>query len=57
MSADRDANAAKNILSAALLNCSAVGHTANACLERASAPIPMVGASNFNEAGTISRVC
>jgi len=57
MSADRDANAAKNILSAALLSCYAVGHTVKACLERASAPIQMVGASDFNEAGTISQVC
>ncbi|MFH1306908.1 MAG: RNA-guided endonuclease TnpB family protein [Candidatus Micrarchaeota archaeon] len=56
MSADRDINAAKNILNAAHLSCYAVGHTVKACLKRASTPNIAFGASYFNEAGTIYQV-
>ncbi|MFH1307003.1 MAG: RNA-guided endonuclease TnpB family protein [Candidatus Micrarchaeota archaeon] len=57
MSADRDVNAAKNIINSVLLGHYAVGHTVKACLKRASTPNPVFGASNFNEAGTINQVC
>ncbi|MFH1306099.1 MAG: RNA-guided endonuclease TnpB family protein [Candidatus Micrarchaeota archaeon] len=57
MSADRDVNAAKNLINSVISNHYAVGHTVKACLKRVSTPNVALGASNFNEVGTINQVC